>query len=229
MKDTMMSKSIKIAALALAGTVLALQGCNYHEKVYSVAVTNLTNNQPFAPVGSILHRRGYHAYTLGSSADRALEALAESGDNSALLDTADANTKVMDTVSGNNMIAPGANETLTLQGFHRNLRLTLTTMLVNTNDAFAAIDAVNISGLDLGESMVLYAKAYDAGTEGNSETAADVPGQGGEGFNVARNDRNFVSVHAGVVSMDDGLAESALNQSHRFDNPVAKIVVTRTQ
>jgi len=38
-----------------------------------------------------------------------------------------------------------------------------------------------------------------------------------------------VLVHAGVISVDDGLTTSALNESHRFDNPVVRITITRTQ
>jgi len=54
------------------------------------------------------------------------------------------------------------------------------------------------------------------------------PAAGGEGFNVTRDDLvDRVTVHAGVVTRDDGLSTSALDVSHRFDNPVARIVVTR--
>lgn len=228
-----MKKPIQFAAIVFASTVLMLQGCNDNDsttaKTYSVSVTNLTNNQALSPIGAILHNSGYHAYSLGDAADNALEILAESGDNSALLGSAAADTMVIDTTSGSGMIAPGNSETINVLGYSNNSRLTLATMLVNTNDAFSAIDAVDISELVSGESLVLYANVYDAGTETNSEAAADVPGQGGEGFNASRDDRNFVAVHAGVVSMDDGLTGSALDQSYRFDNPVAKIVVTRTQ
>ncbi|VAW83707.1 hypothetical protein MNBD_GAMMA16-1212 [hydrothermal vent metagenome] len=243
-----MNKSIRIATLlAFAGATLLLQGCFHNDddnannpdagnetttaptKIYTVTVSNLTNNQEFSAVGAVLHSSGYHAFTLGSAADEGLERLAEGGDNSIFLNTAKANSKVMDTVSGVGHIRVGDSETLTTEGFDDDIRLTLATMPINTNDAFVALNAINISDLASGESMVLHARAYDAGTEGNNETSMEVPGQGGEGFNAARNDRDFVAVHAGIVGMDDGLTGSALNQSHRFDNPLAKIVVTRTQ
>ncbi len=240
-----MNKSIKIfTLLAFAGTMLSLQGClnkdddnpnNNNDttaapaKIYTIMVSNLTNNQPLSPVGFVLHSSGYQAFSLGNAADNALETLAESGDNSVLLSTAEADSRVMDTASGGAIIAPGGSETLTVEGLDNDVRLTLATMPINTNDAFVALNAINISELASGESMVLHARAYDAGTEGNSEAATEIPGQGGEGFNAARNDRDFVAVHAGIVGADDGLTGSALNQSHRFDNPLAKIVVTRTQ
>lgn len=40
---------------------------------------------------------------------------------------------------------------------------------------------------------------------------------GGEGFNAARSDINdIVRGDGGVVTADDGLSSSVLNQSHRF-------------
>ena len=82
-----------------------------------------------------------------------------------------------------------------------------------------------------GESMITYPNIYDAGTESNDESASTVPGPaaGGEGFNLARNDRDFSAVHGGVVTADDGLTGSALDETHRFVGPVAKVVVTRIQ
>jgi len=73
--------------------------------------------------------------------------------------------------------------------------------------------------------------AYDAGTEANSETAATIPGPaaGGEGYNSTRDDRDTVGGHPGVISADDGLTGSALDASHRFDNPVARITITRLE
>ncbi|MFC1748245.1 spondin domain-containing protein [Pseudomonadota bacterium] len=227
-----MNKPIKFSILALTSLAL-LQACNLTDentlKRYSVTVTNLTNNQPLAPVGTVLHKEGYHAYSVGGTASNQLESLAESGDNSTLLSTAEADVMVIDTISGSGVITPGSSETMTVQGMGAQPRLSLVSMLVNTNDGFVAIDSSDISELASGESRVMYTKAYDAGTEANTEAASDVPGQSGEGFNMARNDRDFVAIHAGIVGMDDGLATSVLDQSHRFDNPVAKVVVTRTQ
>lgn len=132
---------------------------------------------------------------------------------------------------GANHLFMEGSETLQVQGIANQPRLTLATMLVNTNDAFVGLDGVDLSGLGRNESMVLHARVYDAGTEANSETAATIPGPagGGEGYNAARDERDFIAVHRGVVSRDDGLATSALDASHRFDNPGARIVITRTR
>ncbi|RMH22958.1 MAG: hypothetical protein D6698_00320, partial [Gammaproteobacteria bacterium] len=109
------------------------------------------------------------------------------------------------------------------------LRMSVASMLVNTNDGFAAKKEIDISNLAVGESLMVSLNALDAGTEANDELQANIPGPaaGGEGFNAQRNDVDRVYGHAGVISQDDGLATSILGQAHRFDNPVAKLVITR--
>ncbi len=214
-----------------------LQGCSDNDdnpgagatmRSYEVTVVNLTHNQPFSPVAAIMHGAAYQGMTLGVSASTALETLAESGDNSGFLADASANAAVSDTASGMGVIASGAQGTMTLTGSER--LLSLASMLVNTNDAIAALNGIELGKMALDEIMTVHASVYDTGTEGNSEAASDVPGPAanGEGFNAARNDRDFVSVHPGVVSIDDGLSTSALSEAHRFDNVVAKIIIKRT-
>jgi hypothetical protein len=103
-------------------------------------------------------------------------------------------------------------------------------MLVNTNDAFTGVNGLPIGDLSVGESKIYLSQPWDAGTESNTETAATIPGPagGGEGFNPVRDDRDYIATHPGVVTGDDGLASSILDESHRFIGPVVKFVVTRT-
>jgi len=223
-----------IMATFLLATVF-LQGCSDDDdnsagasnRSFEVTVVNLTNAQPFSPVAAVMHGAGYQGMMLGASASVGLEQLAESGDNSPFLSDADADGAVQNTASGTGVIGPSASGTVTLTG--AGTRLSVTSMLVNTNDAVLAVNSLDVSKLSKDEIMTVSARAYDAGTEANSEAAGDVPGPagGGEGFNAARNDRDFVVVHPGVISMDDGLSSSALTEAHRFDNPVARIIIKR--
>ena len=229
-----MKRSIKFGAIAAAlGSALLLQGCNDDNntasRMFNVEVSNLSNHQPFAPVAAVLHKSGYNGFELGAMASTGLEMLAEAGAPDAFIAEADSDSNVLNTASGTGVISPGGNETIKVQGNSTQPRLSLAGMLVNTNDGFIGLNDVDISELAIGESVVLHARVYDAGTEANSEAASDVPGQGGEGMHAARDDRDFIAVHPGVVSMDDGLTTSALDASHRFDNPAARIVITRTQ
>ena len=231
-------KNIKslIPLLAIA-TLVTLSACNdspsavqaplVTAKFYRVDATNLTNNQPMSPIGVALHQSGAY-WMQNQMASVALETLAEGGDNSALL-----NEPFVDSsVSGSGILPPGGMQSATvvidMQG---TLYLSVATMLVNTNDAFTGISRLDVTEMAVGDSIMFNSIAYDSGTEANSEAMGTMPGpaDGGEGFNAIRDDNNFVSGHRGVVSADDELSTSVLNESHRFDNPVIKIRVTRTQ
>jgi len=200
---------------------------------YTVTVTNLTNNQPLSPVAVILHGNGYTGWMGGDSASAGLEALVEGGDPSDFLAEAITHGDVAVTATGSGIILPGASEEVPVSTvISGDVRLTMATMLVNTNDAFTGFADKQIGGIGVGDHITVFAHAYDAGTEANTETAVTVPGPagGGEGFNVVRDDlSDSVAVHRGVVTSDDGLVGSALDESHRFVNPVARIIVKRIQ
>ncbi len=200
---------------------------------FEVTVTNLTNAQPLSPVGVIAHSDGYSVFAVGTPATVGLEELAEGGDNSALLAEADADAAVLTTATGAGPIGPAGSETImfeVLESDVASLRVSTSTMLVNTNDAITMLNALDVSGLAAGDSMTVRTIAYDAGTEANSEEAIHIPGPagGGEGFNAARDDAfDRVAMHTGVVGQDDGFATSDLDNQHRFDNPVAQVRVER--
>lgn len=199
--------------------------------VFEVTVVNLTLGQPFSPVAVIAHDSTQRPFTVGSPASSGLELLAEGGDNSELLE------EFEDAVSasGEAPIGPGANDVLSIEieGDDTSAtRLSAITMLVNTNDAITGLNGIDVSTLAVGESLTFNTVAYDAGTEANTEAPGSLPGpaDGGEGLNADRDDvADQVTMHGGVVTADDGLMSSVLNQTHRFDNPVARLRVTRTQ
>jgi len=201
---------------------------------FEVSAVNLTNAQPLSPIAVVAHRAGYSVFSVGAPATVGLEELAEGGDNTAFLAEASSDANVITSQSGAAPIAPAASETVSfdVQDSDRlGLQLSVATMLVNTNDAFAALNARSVETLAVGASMTIDVIAYDAGTEADTELASEIPGPagGGEGFNAARDDEaDRVSMHSGVVSQDDGFATSDLTEQHRFDNPVVRITVRRT-
>ena len=200
---------------------------------FDVTVSNLTGAQPLSPVAVIAHQAGYQVFEVGSPATVGLEELAEGGDNTALIAEADADMAVVATASGAGPIGPAGTETVTVEVLESelpDLLLSVSTMLVNTNDAISGINGTAIGAMAVGDVMTLRTIAYDAGTELNTEMATEIPGPagGGEGFNAARNDRaDRVAMHTGVVSQDDGYATSSLTEQHRFDNPVTQIRIER--
>lgn len=201
---------------------------------FDVTVTNLTNGQPLSPVAVIAHQAGYSVFTIGVPATVGLETLAEGGDNSMLIAEADADMNVLGSGSGAAPIGPAGSETVTIEVLESDLpglMISVSSMLVNTNDAISGLNGVDVSGLAEGDAWMGRAIVYDAGTELNSELAAEIPGPaaGGEGFNAARNDRDDrVTMHTGVVSQEDGLMTSALTGQHRFDNPALMVRIERT-
>lgn len=194
---------------------------------YEVSVVNLTSAQPMSPVTVIFHNEG-QLWQVGEMASNELEQLAESGDNTALLGL----DVVITSGSGAGILMPGTTETIMVESVEVvPTHLSVATMLVNTNDAFTGLNAFSITNLVVGESISMQTGSYDSGTEKNSELMSTIPGPagGGEGYNEQRDDVDFVAMHPGVVTSDDGLSSSALNYSHRFDNPTLRITITRTE
>lgn len=194
---------------------------------YKVSMINLTNGQPLSPPASILHSADNQIWAVGKAASDELEKLAEGGDSSSLLN----NASGLPTFGSSEALLPGTSQEFNISTMDgSSAYLTLTTMLVNTNDAFTGLSAVNLGNMEKGDQRTYYTLAYDAGTEFNDELAANIPGPAGdgEGFNANRNDVTaVVTHHGGVVSQDDGYPESALTEAQRFDNPVLRVAVTR--
>ena len=80
------------------------------------------------------------------------------------------------------------------------------------------------------EAAAVFGDLFPEGSEtGHGTEAKSTIWSDREGFNAARNDRaDQVSMHPGVVSRDDGFATSDLTNQHRFDNPVVRVRITRT-
>lgn len=194
---------------------------------FTVQVSNLTAGQPLSPIALIAHHEG-NLWQIGQPASSALELMAEGGDNSELLSFSAA----IATSSTDSPLGPGAQTNLTLTTETTEaLKLSLATMIVNTNDGFTGLNAIDVSALAVNETLTHFTFAYDAGTEANTEATGSIPGpaDNGEGFNEVRDDVNYVAMHPGVVSQQDGLSGSTLHSEHKFDNPLAKVVITRTQ
>lgn len=200
---------------------------------FQVTVSNLTNGQPLSPAAIIVHQTGFQVFDIGAPASVELEVLAEGGNNTDLLNLANDDINVIITASGEGPIAPGQSEVISFEVEERflgNAHFSVSTMLVNTNDAITGVNTIDISGLEVGDSLTLRGVAYDAGTEADDEMAIYIPGPagGGEGFNSDRDDQvNAVTMHSGVITMHDGLVTSALNGQHKFDNPVIQVRIER--
>lgn len=109
--------------------------------------------------------------------------------------------------------------------------LSLSAMLLPTNDGFVGLDSWKIPSEPGTYKATL--RGYDAGTEANDELAGSMPnppfltfGAGGTGVETAVTN-NTVHVHPGNLGDSDpaGGISDLDNTSHRWLNPVATITV----
>lgn len=246
-----MKHTYKFGAMLIASSILAACGSDSDngnvvinplpddDAQFEITVTNLTNAQPLSPVAIMLHNTGFHSFIDGETSSTALEVLAEGGDNSAVLAEAEAAQQHIATASTDGPVPPSAispSVSLSVPADQlEDLRLSVISMLVHTNDAFTGTNAANVSGMAVGETRTMNGPTWDSGTEANSETRATMPGPdfGGEGFNAERDDPvDLVRFHQSVVTSEStefGLATSDLQDQHRFLNPTSRITVTRIQ
>jgi len=222
------------SSLLTAGLILS--GCHsdnddtppQNMESYKVIVKNLTFSQPMSPMVVSYHNEDTALFMVGSMSTVGLEHLAEGGDNTSLLSELSSNDMVIDSLGGNGLILPGQSDNVTVEGEAEKC-ISIATMLVNSNDAFTGRNCIDVSSLEVGETLMTSMPSYDAGTEANTEEASTIPGPagGGEGFNALRDDRNFVSIHSGAITKDDGLATSALSQDHKWSHPTASVLIER--
>jgi hypothetical protein len=226
-----MSSSSAMASSEMASSSMAAMT----ERKYSVTVTNLTAGQPFSPLAYSVHYSGFSPFIIGMPATGGIEKIAESGATDDYIKEAMANPDVILVDHAMGLTLPGESKILSLNvsvemANADQLLFSMVNMLGNTNDAFAGVNSVAIGKLAVGDNLTLNALSYDAGTEMNTESQATIPGPagGGEGFNAARDDiADQVTMHPGAVTRDDGKMDSTLTQVHRWDNPTARITITR--
>lgn len=187
---------------------------------FSVTVTNVTRGQFFTPRLITTHSAG-NFFRVGEPALDEIAAIAESGDVAptiALLDTAPEFVTAVEV--GADLLAPGASQEVVIEGNAGDV-LTVLSMLIPTNDAFFAANAVSLpeSG-----SVTVNALVYDAGTEPNDELCANIPGPvcGGEGSSLDVDGEGFVHIHAGIHGIGDLPAEN-----YDWRNPGARITITK--
>lgn len=194
---------------------------------FKVTAVNLTHAQPLSPLGAALHTSGQF-WQLGEKASAELETLAESGNHSPLLELSVVNASA----AMDGPLGPGKMGELTLTTTSlTSQKLSLITMMVNTNDGFTGLNSIDVSQMAVGDSNKLVTGAYDSGTEANSEANGTIPGpaDSGEGFNAQRDDIDKVAMHPGIVGNDDGLSTSVLTSVHKFDNPIMAVTITRVK
>ena len=126
--------------------------------------------------------------------------IAEDAVNGPMVEKLSNSKKVFEVVEGSEVIFPEGAVSFKIsakRGYHR---LSLVSMLVNTNDAFTGISGAR---LPYRGEKVYYLYAYDAGTEKNTEMTDHIPGPccGNPLVRVPTHEK--VKVHHGIKGKGD--------------------------
>lgn len=229
--------------MPLSAGMLTMVAATVNAAQWDISVTNLTHGNHITPLLVTALDSGSHLFEVGMAASASLQAMAECGDLSELLMTYPADADTIANPAGG-LLNPGAMTTAMIDtDTTGNTHLSIVGMVLPTNDAFVGMDALQVP--TTAGTYTYYLNAYDAGTEANDEVLdtsgctagmAGIPaGPGGDtgtnGTGVAGNDSNTtVHVHRGVLgdTNSTGGVSDLDSTIHRWQNPVAKVVITVT-
>lgn len=241
-------KSKKTSVLALSAIVAMLvivsiagipESSAAKSKMYEVTVTNLTPGQPITPPLLVTHSADAGFFSVGEMASNEIQQLAENGNPIPLVEMLQGKSGIVSIVQGETPLVPANDpgntglsysETFVVSSEGNMRYLSFASMLVCTNDGFAGIDSVKLPV----NQKTVYAMAYDARTEMNTEDFVDLvpPCQGAIGIssddegtgesNDAISEDGIIIPHPGIMGGDD-LLESV----HAWGNPVVKIDIVR--
>jgi hypothetical protein len=186
-------------------------------QTYEVTITNLTKGQIFSPPIVYTHRSSFDLFTPGEPAIPELAGVAEDAASEPLIALLSAEPRVADVAAADGLVLPGESMTVQVEARGRARNITALGMLVTTNDAFFAAEK-SVPAF----STSVYATAWDAGSEANTQDCAHIPGPpcGNGGVRVEDGAEGYVYVHTGI--QDRG---SLSPEDHDWRNPVAKIVI----
>ena len=207
---------------------------------YEVTVTNLSAGMYFTPLIAAAHDPAARMFVAGAQASAQLQAIAEGGDVSAMADLL--NGIGASVATGDGLLGPGQSATLIVDGDSHNSVLSVSAMILPTNDGFVGIDSVHFPSASE-HSRTVFARGYDAGTEANDEligggapgvagfpapppVVASGTGTGASG--VSAPVEGHISVHKGVLGdLDPNGGASDINAAvHGWLNPIARVTIT---
>lgn len=227
-RDTLAIGGTALGATALAtgGTIVGAQeddsddggddgGTGGSANTFRVTVTNLTSGQPFTPPAVALHSADVEVFSVGETANEAVQQLAENGNLDPLVTLVEDTPEIYAAGVGDAPLVPSGDPGDTGNPYFASFdveadpaatHLTFLSMLIATNDGFVGLDTVALPEA-VNESKTLHADAYDAGTEENTEVWTDMAPPG----------RELISggpPAAGTTESDPELAEDGVIHPH---------------
>ena len=238
-KTSVLAMTAIVAMLAVVSVAGIPESSAAKTKMYEVTITNLTPGQPITPPLLVTHAKDAGFFTVGEMANNGIQQLAENGNPEPLVEMLQGKSGIVDIVQGTVPLIPANDpgntglshsETFVVSSEGNMRYLSFASMLVCTNDGFAGIDSVKLPI----KQLTIYAEAYDARTEMNTEDFADMvpPCQGAIG--VTSDDEgtgasNPAIAEDGVIIPHPGImgGEDLLENVHAWGNPVVKIDIVR--
>jgi Spondin_N len=217
-----------LTALVLGAAMLAVGPAAADDdggaKTWRVTITNIAQpgTQPLSPPVVAVHSSKGDVWSVGDVASNGVAAVAEDAVNGPLLSALPQLEGFMSVTTGTAApIGPGSSasfEVVTKGSFNR---LSIVTMLVNTNDAFTGLDSLRLRGRgETRETM-----AYDAGSELNNELVSHIPGPCCNNPGVRAPEGQVIRPHAGILGpAGAGKLDPAL---YDWNGPVARIAIER--
>lgn len=153
-----------IAAIA-AASIMASPAAMAVE--ITVNITNLTQGMAFTPRLLVAHTGNLDLFEPGSPASAGLTAIAEGGDTSVLSAALDLDPTNQRNQTFGGLVGPASTSADYTFETDDHPFLSLATMLIPTNDAFAGLDSWTIPTTPGTYTVTL--NAYDSGTEANDE------------------------------------------------------------
>jgi hypothetical protein len=225
-----MRRLILLALVALTTAALAVGPAAADDdggtKTWRVTITNLTppgpgapGSQPLSPPLFVVHSRNADVWSLGEIASHGVAAIAEDANNAVLESALPALDGVKTVFTGaGGPIPSGATRSFVLETSGHFDRLSVVTMLVNTNDAFTGLDSLRLRGHGSSHETM----AYDGGSERNNELESHIPGPCCGNAFVRDPEGALIRAHEGITGRGD--LDPALYGWH---DPAARISVER--
>ncbi len=213
-----------------AGILTAALGA--HAIQFQVTITNL-GPQPLSPVFVSASDASFNLFSLGGQSSAGIKAIAEGGNTTPELTIAAAAGSAIKSYAkvGAAPFTAGGSVTGFIDADAAHPYFSFAVMLGKTNDGFLG-ESVSSAGISLFQNdaaqgfttIITGLRAWDAGTEKNTQNAADLGFLGGSGNPAEDAGLNFIRLHNGVVA---GVGDSsALLPSWSVNTQLASISVT---
>ena len=227
------------AKALVAASILSASASTAMANEVIVRIENITSSITFTPLLAVAHRRSLDLFDLGQPASVNIQAMAEGGAIAGAQAQSDSEGSATDAAGG--LLPAGDSIVLRLDTTTAQRFLSVVGMLLPTNDGFVGLDTYPIP--PVGSRAVVFARAYDAGTEANDEIIngggasgvpgipADPSGNGGTGGTGVGGgvlpESSDIHVHRGIVGdLNPAGGISDLHTGiHGWDGPVARITI----